>query len=207
MFKALVSCLGSSITLWTHSGAAERSKSRAKLECCPSFRPSNARIFAQKVSVFRPSFYKNEPVWRIGNTEIALLKSVNKMELLSTFIKVRITLPWELSPGSSPNLKLYNPRPLPHLDHNRKGAENRSPSAGAAGWRKSLWTLCWNFQLWNKIWVLEVWAIDTKPEFMKFGMSFEQFKISMKEGVENSITKPLLLIDDDDVKSRAWVLD
>ena len=112
------------------------------------------------------------------------------MEPLRTFIQIRITLPWELSPGSSPNLKLCNPRPLPHSDHNRKGAENRSPAAGAAGWRKSLWTLCWNVQLWNKIRVLEVWAIDTKPEFMKFGMSFEHFKISMKEGVENSVTKP-----------------
>ena len=33
------------------------------------FGPSNARIFAKKAPVFRPSFYKNEPVWRVGNTE------------------------------------------------------------------------------------------------------------------------------------------
>ena len=46
------------------SGVAERSERRAKLEFCPSFLPSNARIFAKK----RPSFYINEPVWRIGNT-------------------------------------------------------------------------------------------------------------------------------------------
>ena len=41
-----------------------------KLEFCPSFCPSNARIFANKAPVFRPSFYKNEPVQRIGNTAI-----------------------------------------------------------------------------------------------------------------------------------------
>ena len=39
-----------------------------KFKFCPSFRPSNARIFAKKAPVFRPAFYKNEPVWRIGNT-------------------------------------------------------------------------------------------------------------------------------------------
>ena len=42
-----------------------------KPEFRPSLRPSNARIFVQKTPVFRPSFYKNEPVWRIGNTGIA----------------------------------------------------------------------------------------------------------------------------------------
>ena len=44
-----------------------------KPEFCPSLRPSNARIFVQKTPVFRPSFYKNEPVWRIGNTDSTLL--------------------------------------------------------------------------------------------------------------------------------------
>ena len=44
-----------------------------KPEFCPSLRPSNARIFVQKAPVFRPSFYKNEPVWRIGNTGIPYL--------------------------------------------------------------------------------------------------------------------------------------
>ena len=39
-----------------------------KIEFHPSFRPSIARIFAKIAPVFRSSFYKNEPVWRIGNT-------------------------------------------------------------------------------------------------------------------------------------------
>ena len=39
-----------------------------KPEFCPSLRPSNARIFVQKAPVFRQSFHKNEPVWRIRNT-------------------------------------------------------------------------------------------------------------------------------------------
>ena len=41
---------------------------KQKLEFCPSFCPSNARIFAKKVPVFRPSFLKYGPVWRIGYT-------------------------------------------------------------------------------------------------------------------------------------------
>ena len=41
-----------------------------KPEFRPSLRPSNARIFVQKAPVFRPSFYKNGPVWRIGNTAL-----------------------------------------------------------------------------------------------------------------------------------------
>ena len=32
------------------------------------FRLSNTRIFVQKTPVCRPSFYKNEPAWRIGYT-------------------------------------------------------------------------------------------------------------------------------------------
>ena len=42
-----------------------------KLELCQSFRSSNARIFVNKTPVCRPSFYKNEPVLRIGYTAIA----------------------------------------------------------------------------------------------------------------------------------------
>ena len=38
------------------------------MDFCPSFCPSNARIFAKKAPVFHPSFYKNEPVWRVSNT-------------------------------------------------------------------------------------------------------------------------------------------
>ena len=48
-----------------------------KPEFCPSLRPSNARIFVQKVPVFRPYFYKNEPVWRIGNTGFAWMTEEN----------------------------------------------------------------------------------------------------------------------------------
>ena len=39
-----------------------------KTSICPSFRPPNARIFVKKVPVFRPSFSKYGPVWRIGHT-------------------------------------------------------------------------------------------------------------------------------------------
>ena len=46
-----------------------------KPEFCPSLRPSNARIFVQKAPVFCPSFYKNEPVWRIGNTGHCVLQT------------------------------------------------------------------------------------------------------------------------------------
>ena len=61
-FRATLSCLATRwTTLW------KRTKSQ-KNEFRPSFRPSNARIFAKIAPVFRSSFYKNEPVWRIGNT-------------------------------------------------------------------------------------------------------------------------------------------
>ena len=39
-----------------------------KTSICPSFRPSNARIFVKKAPVFRSSFSKYGPVWRIGHT-------------------------------------------------------------------------------------------------------------------------------------------
>ena len=60
LFKALLSCLENrSITLWTCSKSQNDGK-------CTYFRPSNAHIFAKKAPVFRPYFYKNELVWRIG---------------------------------------------------------------------------------------------------------------------------------------------
>ena len=66
-----------------------------KLEFCPSLRPSNARIFVQKVPVFRPSFYKNEPVWRIGNTVLQqivyLIRHINMHSFKWT--KLLLTLP------------------------------------------------------------------------------------------------------------------
>ena len=46
-----------------------RQNHKKKLELRPTFRLSNARIFAKIAPVFCLSFYKNEPVWRIGNTE------------------------------------------------------------------------------------------------------------------------------------------
>ena len=39
-----------------------------KTSICPSFRPSKARIFVKKAPVFRSSFSKYGPVWRIGHT-------------------------------------------------------------------------------------------------------------------------------------------
>ena len=50
----------------------KRRRNHKKPEFRPSLRQSNARIFVQKTPVFRPSFYKNEPVWRIGYTDSPL---------------------------------------------------------------------------------------------------------------------------------------
>ena len=44
-----------------------------KHEFCPYFRPYFARIFAKNAPVFRPYFYKNEPVWRIRHTALVVL--------------------------------------------------------------------------------------------------------------------------------------
>ena len=41
-----------------------------KHEFCPYFCPYFARIFAKNAPVFRPYFYKNEPVWRISHTAL-----------------------------------------------------------------------------------------------------------------------------------------
>ena len=115
MFKALVSCLGSSITLWTRSGAAERSKRQVKLEFCPSLSPSNARIFAKKAPVFRPSSYKNEPVWRVSNTVYSIREQLGlhykRKEALAAEqgVSVLCISNWRMTwPGCVAQYLLYN---------------------------------------------------------------------------------------------------
>ena len=72
-FRALSNYLvNRSTTLWT---CAKLQKRRQNYNF--EFRPSNARIFVKKALVFRPSFYKNEPDWRIGNTADKTRTSMN----------------------------------------------------------------------------------------------------------------------------------
>ena len=93
---------------WRSERALNHKKTTKSLkpEFCPSLRPSNAHIFVQKAPVFRPSFYKNEPVWRIGNTVNGIAPLVKRCCHVFFFRQTRSLLSLWLSAGCVARLAL-----------------------------------------------------------------------------------------------------